>query len=249
MKKIICTSVVFLTYQFMLTATPSFAVENELGLWIPEWFTIPVTDKWGSVIEASPRLQFNNKTNKFDQFFLRPSIYYKLTEHLTVSQGYSWNPTFNPRFNNDQRIWEQVEHIKPFSRFNLRNRLRLEEIFTHGNPGVGVRPRYLLGVSIPLGKEKKWSFITWDEFWFFLNSSHPGHNAGFDRNWFFVGLNRRFNNYINADFGYNFQIINPQSPAENKLNHVIQINFYVTLPQLIKKKTDDLINSIQKTTY
>lgn len=249
MKRILYLFII-LAFLFEFTSSsPSLAVENELGLWIPEWITVPLTDKWGAVIETSPRLQFNNKTNKFDQFFLRPSIYYKLNEHLTVSQGYSWNPTFNPRFNNDQRIWEQIEHIKPFSKFNLRNRLRLEETFTNGNAGVGVRPRYLLGVSIPLDKEKKWSFVTWDEFWFFLNSSHPGHDAGFDRNWLFVGLNRKFNNYINADVGYNFQIINPQSPSENKLNHVIQINFYVTLPQLIKKKADGLINTIQKTTY
>ncbi len=217
-----------------LTFNKALAMENDFGLWIPEWITLPITDKWSTTLETSPRLQFNNKVNKFDQFFLRPYINYKLIEHLTLSQGYSWNPTFNPRFNNEQRIWEQIEHIKPFSKFNFRNRLRLEEIFTNGNPGVGVRPRYLIGISIPLGKEKKWSFVTWDEMWVFLNSRTPGSKAGFDRNWFFVGLNRKINEYISAEGGYNFQYINNRSPAQDKLNHVIQLNFYVQLPQIIK---------------
>ena len=236
MKKINYFFILFIINLIWLNGNPAFAIQNDLGLWIPEWITLPVTDKWSTTLETSPRFQFRNKVNKFDRFFLRPFVSYRLTEDLTLSQGYSWNPTFNPKFNVENRIWEQLQYDKPFSRFNLRNRLRLEEIFTHGNPGVGVRPRYLLGVSIPFGKEKKWSFVVWDEIWAFLNTRTPGSKAGFDRNWFFVGLNRRINKYITAEGGYNFQYINNRSPAQDKLNHVIQLNFYVQLPQLIHKK-------------
>lgn len=227
----------------------AFAVENDLGLWVPEWITLPVTDKWSATLETSPRFQFQNKNNKFDQFFIRPFISYKLKENLILSQGYSWNPKFDPKFNVENRIWEQVQHDKHFSRFFIRNRLRLEEVLTTGINGVGVRPRYLLGVWIPLDKEKKWTFVAWDEFWFWMNGRNHGPQGGFDRNWFFVGLNRKINKYISAEGGYNFQYINNVSPSQDKLNHVIQINFYVQLPELIKKKTSDVINTVQKKGY
>ncbi|MBI1858542.1 MAG: DUF2490 domain-containing protein, partial [Candidatus Melainabacteria bacterium] len=215
-----------------VSSLPAIAVENDLGLWTPLWITIPFNKRINALLEISPRNQDN--VTKFDQLFIRPSVNYHLNKYLTLTQGYSWNPRFNPSIN-ENRIWEQLQLNNHFSKFNLENRFRLEEIFTKGVGGHPVRGRYRLGTWIPIDKKKMWSFVLWDEFWFYFNSVSNGPSNGYDRNWLFAGLNRKISENVSLEGGYMFQHINNMSPKNDLLNHVILVNLYVTLPQIIRK--------------
>ena len=219
----------------LLTFLPNYsckAVENDLGLWVPVWITLPINEKVSGQLEISPRLQDN--VTKLNQLFIRPSLTYNLNKHLSFTQGYSWNPGFYP-FSNRSRIWEQIQLSNNFSKLRFENRFRLEERFIENISGVPVRGRYRIGAWVPIDKEKKWTFVTWDEIFVNFNSRPQGPQGGFDRNWFFAGINKKISENVNLEGGYMFQYVNNRSPRQDLLNHVVLINLYITLPQLIKK--------------
>ena len=209
------------------------AVENDLGLWTPVFITLPINKRFSSQLEINPRLQDN--VTQFHQLFIRPALTYHLSDKLSLTQGYSWNPLFHP-FKNNQRIWQQVQLSNDFSKLKLGNRFRLEERFIENVSGVPIRGRYRIGTWIPLDKEKKWTFVTWDEIFVNFNSRSHGPQGGFDRNWLFAGINKKISENVNLEGGYMFQYINNRSPKQDLLNHVILVNLYVTLPQLMKKQ-------------
>ena len=221
-----------MTLLVFISSCPCKAVGNDLGLWTPVWITLPINEKFSSQLEISPRLQDN--VTKFRQLFIRPSLTYKLNKFFSFTQGYSWNPMFNPYWNRNI-IWEQVQLSNDFPKLRFENRFRLEERFIKDIIGVPLRGRYRIGTWIPIDKEKKWTFVTWDEIFVNFNSSPQGPQGGFDRNWFFAGINKKVSENVNLEGGYMFQYINDRSPKQDLLNHVILVNLYITLPQLIKK--------------
>ena len=228
-KLLIVQVVIFLLFVFFGQSV--LAIENDLGLWTPVLITLPINKKFSSQLEINPRSQDN--VTRFDQLFIRPSVTYYFNKYFSYTQGYSWNPKFNP-YLNENRVWEQVRLENNFSKFKLENRFRLEEIFTKGVDGIPVRGRYRLGTWIPIDKEKKWSFVLWDEFWFYFDSASHGPSDGYDRNWLFAGINKKISANVSLEGGYMFQHINHNSPKPDLLNHVILVNLYITLPSLFK---------------
>ena len=219
-------------FLILISSCPCKAVQNDLGLWTLVIITLPINEKFSSQLEVNPRLQDN--VTKFNQLFLSPSLTYKLNKFLSFTQGYSWNPEFNP-FSNRSRIWEQVQLSNTFQKLRFENRFRLEERFIEDISGIPVRGRYRIGTWIPLDKEKKWTFVTWDEIFVNFNSRPEGPQGGVDRNWLFAGINKKISEKVNLEGGYMFQYINNRSPKQDLLNHVILVNLYINLPQLIKK--------------
>ena len=216
----------------LISSCPCKAVENDLGLWTPVLITLPLNEKFSSQLEINPRLQ--NNVTKFNQLFIRPSLTYSLNKFLSFTQGYSWNPEFNP-FLNRSRIWEQVQLNNDFSKLRLENRFRLEEKFIEHVSGVPISGRYRIGAWIPIDKKGKWTFVTWDEIFVNFNSCPHGPQRGVDRNWLFAGINKKISDNVTLEGGYIFQYINNRSPGQDLLNHVILVNLYVTFPQLFKK--------------
>ena len=211
---------------------PCKAIENDLGLWTPVWITLPINKKLSGSLEISPRSQDN--VTQFNQLFIRPALTYHLNDKLSLWQGYSWNPLFHP-FRNYQRIWQQIQLNEDFGKYSLESRFRLEERFLEHLSGIPVRGRYRLGAWIPLDKNKIWKFVLWDEIWFNFNSRPNGPQAGYDRNWLFAGINKKISENVNLEGGYMFQYINNRSPKQDLFNHVILVNLYITLPQLMRK--------------
>ena len=232
MKKFIYISIIFLTCQFLFTAVPSFAVENDLGLWAPTYIYLPINNKFRANLEINPRIQKN--IGHINQLFVRPSIGYQLTDNLSIWQGYGWITNYIPRFIREERIWQQILHEKHFPKFTLINRLRLEERFIQDINGVPLRSRYLLRFVVPFGELKKWAFVTSDELFVNLDTHFQGPKAGVDQNRFFIGLNRKLSDNVTLEGGYQMQYINVRSPALDKLNHIILINMYFNLPQLFR---------------
>lgn len=210
----------------------AYAVENDLGLWVPTYIYLPINNKFRTNLEINPRIQ--NNIGHINQLFIRPSIGYQLTDNLSVWQGYGWITNYIPRFVREERIWQQILYEKHFSKCKLINRLRLEERFIQDINGVPLRARYLLRFEVPFGETKKWVFITSDEPFINLDSHFAGPKAGVDQNRFFVGLNRKISDNVSIEGGYQMQYINLRSPSFDKLNHIILINMYFNLPQLFR---------------
>ncbi len=231
-KSILIFSIIFLFFSNF----PALAIENDFGLWVPTYINLPITEKVKSQLEVNSRIQ--NNVTEFSQLLVRPSVGYQLTKELSVWQGYAWVTNYIPKFVNENRIWQQVlyeKHFKRFPRFSLVNRFRVEERFIHDINGVPVRLRNLLRLQYTFDKAQKWSFVFFDEP--FINPGRtPAGPSGIDQNRFFVGFNRKITKDFSYDFGYLMQYINRSSPVSDRLNHNILINFYLTLPELLKNK-------------
>ena len=233
MKLIIC----IVTILIVLLCQPSFAssdLGNDLGLWTPVYIQLPVTKKIITQLEINPRIQEN--VTHINQLLVRPSVGYQLTKNLSIWQGYAWVTNYIPRFVNENRIWQQILYEREIGRFILSTRSRLEERFIENVHGVPVRFRNMFRAQYALDKNKNWAVVMYDEPFINIGTHFQGPQAGIDQNRFFVGLNRKINQYTNIESGYLMQYINQTSPTQDRLNHNVLVNFYLTLPQPINKK-------------
>ena len=118
---------------------------------------------------------------------------------------------------------------------------RIEEISRDDFHNISVRSRNRLRLTHPLpsfgtdfNKEKKWYAIVSDEVHFNLNTKMPNYEGGFEENFFFTGLGRKFgkNNNISAELGYYmlFTKLSDASPKPYKMNHCIGTNLFIKIP-------------------
>lgn len=205
--------------------------EDDLGLWINNNISLPITKKVQTFFQISPRL-LNNITD-FNQLNLHSRLGYKINENLSVWQGHAWSTTYDPRFRREQRIYQDILLQNVFSKFKLENRIRLDERFIQDAGSISLRPRYRLKASFPFGKNKDWAIVTFDELLLNLTSSSNGPQRGIDQNRIFLGLRKEISKNFAVEGGYQLQHINSPAPKIDKFNHFILIKFDVTLPQLI----------------
>ena len=73
--------------------------------------------------------------------------------------------------------------------------------------------------------------------WYFssnLNSHFSGPQTGIDQNRIFVGINRKLNENISIEGGYQLQHLHKKGSLPDGLNHFILVNLNVNLPQIVK---------------
>ena len=221
-----------LIFSANIKASANSHVENDLGLWTSVYIKLPVSEKIKTSFEVHPRIQ-NNITH-INQLLLRPSVGYQVNKNLSLWQGYGWITNYIPRFAREQRTWQQVLYEKEFSRFTFSSRFRFEERFIQDVEGVSLRGRDLIKFVFPLNKKKDWGLVLSDELFVNLISHFHGPQAGIDQNRLFVGLSKKISENVKLEGGYQLQYINNNSPKADRLNHIIRVNMYFTLPQLLK---------------
>lgn len=226
---------IFIALVFIFSNLSAFAhshQEDDLGLWINNNISLPITEKTYTSFQISPRL-LDNITD-FSQFILHSAIGYKFNKNFSILQGHAWSNAYIPRIRREQRIYQEFIYEKDFSKFNLENRLRLDERFIQNAGSFSFRPRYRLKASFPFGKNKDWSIVAFDELFVNLTSSESGPQRGIDQNRIFIGLAKNISKNVSVEGGYQLQHINSPAPKIDKFNHFILFNFNVLLPQLIK---------------
>lgn len=217
---------------------PQFAladryIDDDLGLWINNNINLPITEKVQSRFQISPRW-LDNITD-FNQFILHSILGYKLNKNLSIWQGHAWSTTYIPHFRREQKIYQEVLLQNEFPKFNLENRIRLDERFIQDAGSFSFRPRYRLKATFPLTKNKLWSLVAFDEFFYNLTSSSNGPKSGVDQNRIYAGLHRKISDNVSVEGGYQLQYVNSNGPKVDKFNHFILLRFEVTLPQLLRK--------------
>lgn len=231
LKIVFCIILSFL----LLCINPSFASshqEDDLGLWINNNISLPITEKVHTRFQISPRLLDN--TTDISQFILHSVFGYKINDNVSFWQGHAWSTTYDPRFRREQRFYQEVIVEKEFSRFDIENRFRLDERFIQNAGSVVIRPRFRLKTTIPITKDKKWNLVFFDELFVNLNTASSGPQRGINQNRIYAGIKKIINKNIALEGGYQLQHINSPAPKIDKFNHFILFNFDVVLPQLIK---------------
>ena len=219
--------------------------KEDFRLWAPVFLTVNLPNRFVASMEVNTRI--GDDVTNIDQLLLRPSIGYKLTDNLTIMQGYAWVGNFNqphkppqPSFIGENRIWQQAAYTHNFSSFKFLSRTRLEERWIDHAAGTAVRFRQMFKLTVPIPQAPEWAFVTFDEIFINLNSvgtfdefTHgqtKGPGAGIDQNRLFLGVNRTFTKWLNVDIGYQNQMINQRQlhGNANLINHVLMLNFYLT---------------------
>lgn len=220
--------------------------KSDFRLWAPVYLTVNLPNRFLAYMEVNTRI--GDDVTNIDQLLLRPAIGYKLTDNLSIWQGYAWVGNFNqihtppqPSFIGENRIFQQALYKRTFSNVKFLSRTRLEERWIDHAAGTAVRFRELLRADIPIPQAEDWAFVVFDEIFInfndvgtfdeFRQGRTKGPGAGIDQNRFFLGINKTFNEHLNVDLGYQNQFLNQRHlPGNvNLINHVFLIQFWITL--------------------
>ncbi|MFO0619268.1 MAG: DUF2490 domain-containing protein [Polyangiaceae bacterium] len=179
----------------LVTALTAFAadasaeeVDGQLWTQVVGQGTIAGPLRWYA--EAQLRLNEFDQGTQVQQLILRPAIALSLPEGVTIHAGYAWTPTFNPKFNDEQRPWQQLTHSAPLDSITLVNRLRFEQRVIEGVPDVAFRLRYMAR-TLWLPRHSVVGAVVWDELFLDLNSPAPSVQGGLAQNRFAVGAHVR----------------------------------------------------------
>ncbi len=199
------------------------ATEHDGQLWFPLYNRLHLPSNFRGWVEVNPR--FGDNVSEIDQLLLRPAIGYQVSPSFSVWQGYAWVTNYEPRFRDEHRLYQQLSYRRSLSRVRIFSRTRFEERFIRNAIGTALRAREMVRSDIPFGPNKHWALVIYDEVFVNVNTIRNGPNSGFDQNRFFIGVNRRLNDSLSVDFGYQNQAINTKGP--NTMNHIILIQWFI----------------------
>ncbi len=184
----------FLALQFICFCSLASA-ENDTQLWSAFMANGKFQEgsNWRWSAELQPRIGDN--VSYPERLLVRPAVGYALAPNLVLWLGYAWTPLFmdsayNHKFNDEQRIWQQVTYDQTFGNWQINHRARLEERYIEGVYGEANRLRYLLRVSHPLMDLADGAVVgltAYDEYFYNLNAVKPSVKSGYDRNRIFFG--------------------------------------------------------------
>ncbi|MDH4155449.1 MAG: DUF2490 domain-containing protein [Nitrospira sp.] len=213
---------------------------SDFRLWAPVYLTVNLPNRFLAYMEVNTRI--GDDVTNIDQLLLRPAIGYKLTDNISIWQGYAWVGNFNQShtfpqspFFEENRIYQQVNYTTKLGDFKFLSRTRLEERWIEHADGTAVRFRQMFRFTYPLPMAPDIGLVVYDEIFANANTvgsiKGKGPQAGFDQNRFFLGINKTFNQYLNVDLGYQNQLLNQRSlPGNaNLVNHILLIQFFITL--------------------
>ena len=205
----------------------AYADKEDFQIWTPVYLTVSHTDRIQGWYEVQPR--FGENASEVNQLLLRTAIGYKLDTRWSVWQGYAWTPAFVPEYTNENRIYQQLLFLRKFPESDIFvSRTRLEWRWIENVPGTAVRFRTLARGQWPFDEKKLWSLVAQDEIFVNFNSPPNGPAAGFDQNRLFFGLNRKVNNHLYFDGGYQWQTLNTREPGFiDDNNHILLLQCFL----------------------
>ena len=111
-------------------------VKQDSQLWAPIYLTVPLSTSFIGYMEVNPR--FGDDVSELSQLILRPAIGYKLTDHLSLWQGYAWVGNYQPSFIEENRLFQQLLYKETFPFLKVTSRSRLEERFIEHTDGTAL---------------------------------------------------------------------------------------------------------------
>ncbi len=169
----------------------AYAIDEDFQGWLLTTATGPTQMnkdlRW--YFEVQPRV--GRDMEHIERLLLRTALTYRFADTWSLWGGYAWTPTFhNGRYKNifeqEHRVWSQVQHEEKYELASDVLRIRLEQRFIDGIGNVSNRLRILYRLSsndpVVLGTR----LTGYNELFLNLNDT-AGPRSGFDRNRIFLG--------------------------------------------------------------
>ncbi len=130
--------------------------KENFRLWTPVYLIVNLPNRFLAYMEVHPRI--GDDVTDIDQLLLRPAIGYKLTDNISIWEGYVWvsnlyhphKPPQSPFFDDENRIYQQVNYTEKLGSLKLLSRTRLEERWIEHADGTAVRFRQMFRFTYPL---------------------------------------------------------------------------------------------------
>jgi hypothetical protein len=178
--------------------------------------------------EVQPR--FGNGISQLDQLILRPALGWKVSDTLTLYQGYAYveNHAMPGRVAIEDRSFQEINwKIGEIAGVKVSSRTRFEQRWQSAGRDVGFRLRENLRFALPLtGAKDSISAVGWAEAFVALNDTDWGARAGFDRIRAFVGFEVPIGGESTVEVGYINQTA--RMPASGvAVDHILSLNLSV----------------------
>lgn len=177
------------------TATPAFAADEGLEVWLTQNVIYHLDSNTTTRIESTQRFR-NANDGRPDTYFVQGWIGQEIDDNNTVELGIE--KRVNAPGADEIRVHQQI-----VTRLGLlRNRFRLEQRFVGNASQTGWRVRVRPGVQVPLDKEQKWSLRGDAEFFLTIKPTLEGGKTGLTEQRTHFTLIHRVNDHLNLSFGY-----------------------------------------------
>lgn len=179
---------------------------------------------------AEVQTRTRDGADEYDQLLLRPAIGWKVSDTLSLYQGYARvisNPvrgrdTFEDR-SFQQASWAPGK-VGPLS---VSLRFRLEQRWRQDGEDTGWRGRAMARFALPLQEDGKGAkLLGWAEPFVALNTTDWGARRGFDQLRSFAGLELPAGGKSTAEIGYLNQLVDRPAGARD-MNHVVSITLFI----------------------
>ena len=120
----------------------------------------------------------------------------------------------------------------------LTARLRIDERFSSGGPGIGFRIRPLLRYNYRLSARGPVLFVSHESF-FLPNSTGWGQQRGYERMRNIVGATLPIGSHVNADIGYLNQYRFARGGSRAQMDHAVNIQLTINLATVFGPSVSD----------
>jgi hypothetical protein len=256
MKNIIFISFYLLIFFVSLKSTFAQSKPKEVNTQSQSWFSINSTTRlsnhWGFIADAHMRR--NNFVADPSFYFLRGAVNYWINDNVTFAAGYGrmWLAPTTPgwkTFAIEDRIYLQLQSTSKIGKIGILQRLRNEnrwqqkkvnDTFT-GNYKATDRIRYLLSVTIPVFKNKKYPSLVISDELAIQFGKEVVYNT-FEQNRVFFGIRQNITKTLSYDMGYMQVLQQKASGYQYDKNNTFRLFFYY-MPDLRKKLILPVVSS------
>lgn len=237
LKLIICIPLVVIQQQQLFAQEKKVSTQNQA--WIGFIHSSKWNNKWG--LTSDIHIRRNNFLASPSFSVLRVGVAYYITDQFTFTNGYAhlWLSPNNTNFNavvNENRIYQQLQLQSSIKQIGITHRIRNEQRWqtkvvnniVTDSINFSNRIRYLLNITIPIFKNKKFpSLVLADEFMFQFGK-HLVYNT-FDQNRWYIGLRQPLSKSLSLDIGYMNLYQQRDNGFEYINNHTLRIFIFHNL--------------------
>lgn len=212
----------------LLAASPCAAqTEEDTGVWINSTIFGGIGSKGVFFAEVQPR--FLDNASRLDQLLLRPAIGLKVTEKLSLYQGYAYvlSRPENARERREHRSFQQIQwSVGRIGPVDVASRTRIEQRWLEDGQDTGWRLRQMVRLRLPLRHEGKGvALLASAEPFVALNDTDWGARGGFDQLRSFAGVEVPLAGKSTAELGYLNQWID-RGGGRHRVNQVASVSLF-----------------------
>lgn len=212
---------------FFFCSLPAHADDTDSQGWIQFILNAKLAPRALLYVEAQPR--FGDGYRELTQFAFRAALGYRVNPRLSLWQGYNWQPTTAPIFNDEHRLYQQALWDTPWQRLNITQRVRLEERFIEHVSETAFRLRHQVKLAYPLDRHRRWEMIGTQELFWNLNSTATGPLSGYDQDRLSLRLAWNTNRHLQIELGYVANFVNQPRKHQSRRLDALLLVFNFTL--------------------